>query len=95
LITVKVRAIFHLKEMLGAKEITLNLRRNATIKDLIQFLIEKYGKKFEDAIKNPDGGLNPIITILVNGRQIDFIGGIETKLADGDIISFIPPVGGG
>jgi MoaD family protein len=81
--------------MLGAKEITLNLRRNATIKDLIQFLIEKYGKKFEDAIKNPDGDLNPIITILVNGWQIDFIGGIETKLSDGDIISFIPPVGGG
>lgn len=68
MVTVKVRAIFHLKEMLGAKEITLDLRKNAAIKDLIHLLIEKYGKKLEDTLKKPDGSLNPIITILVNGR---------------------------
>lgn len=95
LVTVKVRALFQLKEMLGANEVALYLGENATIKDLIQLLIEKYGRKLEATLKRPDGSINPIITILVNGRQIDFINGIETKLTNGDVVSFIPPVGGG
>lgn len=81
--------------MLGARELTLKLKEGATIKDLIQILIERYGDKVESVLIGPNGKLNPIITILVNGLQIDFFNGINTTLADGDTVSFIPPVGGG
>jgi molybdopterin synthase sulfur carrier subunit len=89
-ITVKIRSIFYLKEILGSKEIEITLREDSTVSDVIQFLIEKYGKKIEEVIKNPDGSFNLLLTIFVNGRQIDLIKGLETKLKNGDIVSFIP-----
>ncbi|MEM3550477.1 MAG: MoaD family protein [Candidatus Bathyarchaeia archaeon] len=95
MISVTVRAVFQLKQILGAKETIVQLKENATIDDLIQHLIEKSGRKFEDAIKNPDGSIASTITILLNGRRIDFLEGTKTKLEDGDVVSFIPPVGGG
>lgn len=90
MITVKIRSIFYLKEILGSKEIEITLREDSTVSDVIQFLIEKYGKKIEEVIKNPDGSFNLLLTIFVNGRQIDLIKGLETKLKNGDIVSFIP-----
>ena len=89
-ITVKVRSIFYLKEIFGSKEINISLREDSTLSELIQLLIERYGKKLEEVIKNPDGSFNLLLTIFVNGRQVDLIHGVETKLSDGDTVSFIP-----
>lgn len=35
------------------------------------------------------------INIIVNGRNIRFLGGLETSLSEGDRIAFLPPIGGG
>jgi len=95
MITIKVRFLFHLKDAIGAREITLNLKENATIKDALQLLFKRYGDRIENILKKSDGEYNPSISILVNGRLIDFISGLETKLSNGDLISFVPLAGGG
>jgi molybdopterin converting factor small subunit len=33
--------------------------------------------------------------LLVNGRDIDFLNRLETKLKEGDEVALFPPVGGG
>jgi molybdopterin synthase sulfur carrier subunit len=35
------------------------------------------------------------INVLLNGRNIRFLSGLATPLADGDALAFLPPVGGG
>ena len=33
--------------------------------------------------------------LIVNGREITYLDGLETRLRDGDVVAFIPPVAGG
>jgi len=35
------------------------------------------------------------VSALLNGRNVLFLGGDETPMADGDTLAFLPPVGGG
>jgi MoaD family protein len=92
---VKVRALFQVKELLGTSELIVNLNDGSTIEDLLRLLESRYGENFRNMVYNPLEGVKPTIMILVNGRQIQFIGGIKTRLAEGDTVSLIPPAGGG
>lgn len=42
-----------------------------------------------------DGTIRGFITVLKNGREIEYIDGLETELEDGDTLSVFPPVAGG
>ena len=39
--------------------------------------------------------IRPEIKILVNGRDVAYLKGLETELRDRDLISFLPVAGGG
>ncbi len=44
----------------------------------------------------PDGkNLSPMIYILLNGKNIQQLQGMGTKLKDGDIVSILPVIAGG
>jgi len=38
---------------------------------------------------------SPCVSILQNGRNIQFVDGLESELADGDVVAIFPPVAGG
>jgi molybdopterin converting factor small subunit len=42
----------------------------------------------------PDS-LRDLVNILKNGRNIQFLSGLDTPLDDGDTIALFPPVAGG
>ncbi|HIQ13600.1 MAG TPA: molybdopterin synthase sulfur carrier subunit [Thermoprotei archaeon] len=41
-----------------------------------------------------EGGLNPLYRILLNGRDIEHLEGLNTKVYDGDVVTFSSPFGG-
>ncbi len=42
-----------------------------------------------------DGVAKGYLQVLLNGRNIVFLDGPETRLSDGDTVAILPPIGGG
>ena len=81
---------------MGSHEEDISFSDNATVKDLIESLIEKYGKDFEYAVLNVDSRLRSDVLILLNGINIDQINGLDSKLIGKEIeIVFTPMIEGG
>lgn len=66
-----------------------------TVKELLRYLSEKYGRKFVDYVYDKEGKARSYLQFLINGKSITTLQGFETKLRDGDKVAIIPPVGGG
>jgi molybdopterin converting factor small subunit len=42
-----------------------------------------------------DGSLNRFVNVYLNDEDVRFLGGIETPVADGDVVTILPAVAGG
>jgi molybdopterin synthase sulfur carrier subunit len=95
-ISVTIRTIIGLKAILGQEAIEFPIPEGTTVKSLVALMVDKWGARlapyFPDA--EQDRPL-PKIRILVNGRDIGFLKGMETALRDGDEVLMLPLVGGG
>lgn len=93
-VSVKFYATF--KEITGKEIITLNLENEADVEFLLDELFKIYGEKLKNQlIDTKTGKILKYVKILKNGRDIDFFGGLKTKLDNGDVIAFFPPIADG
>jgi molybdopterin synthase sulfur carrier subunit len=96
LISITIRTIIGLKKILGKDVIEFPIPEGTTVKALLALMVDTWGAQlaayFSDA--EQDRPL-PKIRILVNGRDIGFLNGMETELRDGDVVLMLPLVGGG
>ncbi len=75
------------------KERRVEIENVSSVKELLDKLFERYPQLKERLIK--DGELTPFINIFVNGEDIRHLEGLNTKLKDGDEVTFIPAISGG
>ncbi len=81
----KVKFFATLREITGKREEVVN---GSTIEDVLNTLHEEYGEKFKKELRERS-------MILVNGKNIEHLKGIKTKVSEEDTISIFPPAGGG
>jgi molybdopterin synthase sulfur carrier subunit len=85
-----------IREIVGKREDILEMDGKSTVKDLLVYLSRINGEKFKEYIyKVGTERLNENLQFLVDGRNINTLNGINTKLHDGCKFVIIPPVGGG
>ncbi len=90
--TVTTRFFADLRELFGAgREVRLTGTRD--VAGLLASLCDTPLRC--RALLDEHDGCGRRVAILVNGRNIAFLGGESTRLSDGDVIDFFPPVFGG
>ncbi|MFQ6095647.1 MAG: MoaD/ThiS family protein, partial [Candidatus Bathyarchaeia archaeon] len=85
---VSVRAFGEIKRALGG-HLTVELEDGAKLRDLIL----KLGGKVRDSRRAFLGGYrleDSALIVLVNGRNIHALDGIDTVLKEGDFVTFMP-----
>ncbi|MEM2896790.1 MAG: MoaD/ThiS family protein [Candidatus Bathyarchaeia archaeon] len=85
-----------LQELSGIKEDQIELPKSMTLKELIGLMNNRYDKKFMEYIfDEKTGDFKSHIVVMKNGVNIKSLSDMETRLEDGDVIHFFPPVCGG
>ncbi|HDR72906.1 MAG TPA: MoaD family protein [Methanoculleus sp.] len=75
------------------RETMVRIGEGAAVGDLMEVLFRRY-PGLEEALFDTPGELKRFVNILVNGRNIHFIRGMDTVLQDGDRVVLFPPAGG-
>jgi len=65
------------------------------VKDIINKLIEIYGESLKNLILDENQQIKHTIGIFVNGKNIQTLNGVETKLNNDDEVYILPIVAGG
>lgn len=67
-----------------------------TVRELGEQLCSRYGSKFRGEFFSPGGDqLGERVIVMVNGRRVEFLGGLETPLKPSDTVQIFPVVAGG
>lgn len=91
---VTVKAFATLRNIMDAK-FTEEIQENSTISDLLSTLMEKYPGLSDEIFQDGRRELKDFVNILINGRNISFLDGLDTRLNNGDLVVLFPPSGGG
>ena len=92
---VKVKFFTSLREITGKKVDEVQLQDTITVEELLTQLTKKYGKEFREYLYNEKGKVHSHLSILVNGKSINVLQGLDTDLREGYTVAILPPVGGG
>jgi molybdopterin synthase sulfur carrier subunit len=95
---VSVRFFTSLREVTNKKEETLKFPEDerVTVNTVLKTLSQRYGKSFVEYVYDrKTGEVRSFLQFLVNGKSAATMNGLETELADGDVLAILPPVGGG
>ncbi len=93
--TITVKLVGAFRHFSGTGELELRFKNLDCVSDLIRAVIKDLPEIectfVYQQLKNPE----PNALILVNGKEIGVLDGVETKLKDGDEIVLVPVVHGG
>jgi sulfur-carrier protein len=90
----QIKAFATLRDLLGAGVIEVPLEEPSDVEYVMRRLAADcpvFGKK----LWHEDGRVTGYVTILLNGRSVEYLSGMATPVSEADTIALFPPVGGG
>ncbi|MEM3041579.1 MAG: MoaD/ThiS family protein [Nitrososphaerota archaeon] len=92
---VKIRLMGIFKKALEKDQIIFETQKTEKLRDIIQKIVETSPELRRVLIDPELGDPRPNAVILVNGREISVLEGLETEIGDRDEIVLIPVAHGG
>ena len=92
---VKIEYLSLMSDITKQQEDSVQIDDSTNVKQVIEKLVEKYGENLEKNIYTPSRNLSTYVIIVLNGKDIRTMEGLETKVNSGDELSFIPAIAGG
>ena len=90
----QVRLYATLRQMARTRLIEVPVEGKQTVGDVLRALVARY-PELSDAVWHTDGSLSGHIAVILNGRDVRHLAGVETSLSDDDQLDVFPPVAGG
>jgi molybdopterin synthase sulfur carrier subunit len=94
---VKVRFFANVKQIMGKEEVTLNLApsKRYRIKDILREIARSENKDLSTVLVEAQGRSRGTVRIVLNGKVVHSLDGLETTIKDGDEIAIFPLLAGG
>jgi molybdopterin synthase sulfur carrier subunit len=93
---VEVKFLGVFRQFSGRNRVLVKLEKPATIGKAIEKLVEAFSSEFKRTLVDPElEDPRPNALILVNGKEIGVLQGLETEVEDGDEIVLVPVSHGG
>ena len=93
--TVSVKFIGSFRGISGEDRLQLKFGRSVSMRVLVKKTVEKLPKLKPSLIDLETGEPRRTMLVLVNGKEISVLNGLETRVKDEDEVIFIPVVHGG
>lgn len=93
--TIIVKFIGPLRHVSGTSELALDCKDTVSIKKLISKVTKEVPALTQSLIDPQLEDPRPNVLILVNGKEISVLKGLETTLQNGDEVVLVPVVHGG
>jgi len=90
-----IRGASFFQEIMGTREIEMEVWEGSTVESLLAKLDIKFEGRLSKRLYNEDRSLSNRVRIFLNGRDIRFLGKNALALSDGDIILLLPVLAGG
>jgi len=95
-IQVEVRFLGIFQRLSGKKRFQVKLKEPATVRQLVMNLTETFSPEFKQVLVDPQlDDPRPNALILVEGKEISVLQGLETEVRDAEEIVLVPVVHGG
>jgi len=78
----------------GERDVEVGWRPGTSVGEVIRELVTRK-PELEGYIVGADGCVVPYVSVFIDGRDIRYLDGLATLLADSDEIAIFPPVAGG
>ncbi len=91
---VTLKLLASLRYLVGCKELAVPFEAGGTVRDLIR-AVGEVKPELKAKIVDDAGELTGVVQILVDGRNIVWLNGLDTIIEAENQITLIPPVAGG
>jgi molybdopterin synthase sulfur carrier subunit len=92
---VTVKLIGNLHNILGKSKFTLEFENSVPLREVVKKMVEE-SPNLKRALIDPEmEDPRPSTIIIVNGKEISVLNGLETVLKEGDEVVFVPVLHGG
>jgi molybdopterin synthase sulfur carrier subunit len=93
---VSVRLFTTLRELAeGGEEALEFATRSITVHEVLETLAKRHGRAFRDYLYDDKNRVREHLQLLVNGKSVNLLDNLETRLREGDTLAIVPPIGGG
>jgi MoaD family protein len=95
-ISVEVKFLGVFRQFSGRNKVLMKLEKPATVGKAIENLAEAFSSEFKRTLVDPElEDPRPNALILINGKEISVLQGLETEVEDDDEIVLVPVSHGG
>jgi len=90
----EIRLYATLRQIARAKTVTVETQRGQTVGDALRALVAAH-PRLSSSIWHDDGTLAGHVAVVLDGRDIRHLNGVDTPVGDAQHLDVFPPVGGG